>query len=219
MKTENDAPERQVPNLLHPSSFILHPSSFPARGLMQIEEYRTQLVAFSTDLNREHYMYFAGHKEHLDLARIYDRYSDLYKLDMIADIRRWRGEASPLFPSVAQSLDKLLAFAAGQYLEMGTKELSERIAEEEGRAQIDWQGRKIGFYESFVVLANEPDPAQRRQLARRISEVIASLNDLRAERLEKQHGLCADLGYRSYLEAHTTLRSIDYTGLAQSMEA
>lgn len=185
---------------------------------MQIEEYRTQLEAFSTDLSREHYLYFSGQKDRLELARIYDRYSDLYRAESIADLRRWQREASPLFPRTQQSLSKLLAFAVDNYLQMGTKEISEAIAEYEGQAQFDWQGKSVGFYEAFVMLANEPDPSQRRRLAQHSRDVIAQSNDRRGERLSRQHTLCAALGHSNYLDAYQSLRPVDYSSLARQME-
>ncbi|MBI1748708.1 MAG: hypothetical protein HYR55_19300 [Acidobacteria bacterium] len=180
---------------------------------MPVEEYRKQVEAFSTDLSREHYMYFSGQKDRLELACLYERYSDLYSLDAVTEIRRWRSEASPQYSAIPQSLDKLLAFAVEHHLQMATRGISEQISEYESKAQITWQGRMLGFYESFVVLANEPDPSARRQLALRAGEVISRGNDLRTERIARQREACVALGFPSYLAAYTSTRHIDYTSL------
>jgi hypothetical protein len=185
---------------------------------MRLEEYRTYLERFSEAMNREHYLYYSGQKADLRLLDIYRDYSDLFTLESIQELRNAYQEVSPLFPSQQRARKKLIAFAVDHYLQMGTKDLTQQIAQFESRATLNWQGREIGFYESHVVLSNEPDQERRRQLFRLRGEVVRQMHDLHWERIERQRELCSTLGYKSYLEAYADILGVDYAKLLRLME-
>ena len=47
----------------------------------ELDDYREQADRFLAEIDEEYYLHFAGHKDTLDLAPVYDRYTDLTSLD------------------------------------------------------------------------------------------------------------------------------------------
>src|SRR5436853_7387313 len=66
------------------------------------------------------------------------------------------------------------------------------------------------FQEVVVAVATERDRATRLALNGKRLAVIAATNDLRAERLARQHEAARSLGYESYTNLFEQLRRLDY---------
>ena len=86
----------------------------------ELTSFRQKADRFLAELLDEWYMHYAGHKDSLDIAEIYDRYPELTSLE----------NATALGASVNgdRSVRELWHFACSEYLANLTKKHAEQIA-------------------------------------------------------------------------------------------
>jgi hypothetical protein len=175
-----------------------------------LEQYRREYTEFHIAIMREHYLFGSGQKARLDLAPLYDRYSDLFSRDAIHQLKQQFDETSAHFETERASLGHLLQFAVEEFLDDAAKELTEEVNAYEAAATIEMAGRTMTFQEAFVAIATERERATRLTLDGKRLAVIAATNDLRAERLTRQHEAARSLGYESYTKVIEQVRRLDY---------
>jgi cytidylate kinase len=175
-----------------------------------LDQYRRDYAEFNAAVMREHYLFGSGQKATLELARIYERFSDLFSCDAIEKLKQQLDETSAHFETERASLRHLLNFAVAEFLEDAVKELTEAISASEAAAVVELAGCTMTFQEALVALATEHDRATRQAIDNKRLAVIAAANDLRAERLLKLHEAARSLGYENYTKLFEQLRQLDY---------
>jgi oligoendopeptidase F len=184
-----------------------------------LDLYRRDYADFHAAAMREYYLFLSGQKTTLELARIYDRYSDLFSTDAISRLKQTLEETSEHYETEKEGARRLLAFATEQFMEASVKELTEQISEYEAAATVECAGRRMTFQDTSVAIATEPDRRARLAIYKERLAVIASSNDLRAERLARLHQTAASLGYANYRGLYEGLRRVDYDSVAREAEA
>jgi hypothetical protein len=180
---------------------------------MDLDAYRRSAETFLIDLTGEHYRHYAGLKQTYEIEPIYDRHGELFTAEAIESLREL-GAAAPGHSDEQRRLRMLLDFAVEGYLGEATKALETELAEREAGLAIELDDRRIGFRESSVVQANEPDAALRAAIERARNELTESeLGSLYRELLERQHACTAALGWDSYSEMCAECKAIDLGGL------
>jgi hypothetical protein len=180
---------------------------------MDVNAYRQSAEAFLTDLTREYYVHYAGLKEAYEIEPIYERHEDLFTAGAIESLREQRDDTDP-GSDESRRLRMLLDFAVEGHLGEATKELETQLAEREAALTIDLRDRQMGFRESSVVQANEPDAEVRAAIEWTRNELTESeLGALYRELLERQHHCTAALGWSSYSEMCAECKSIDLAAL------
>ncbi|HKV42251.1 MAG TPA: hypothetical protein VJX67_23815 [Blastocatellia bacterium] len=152
-----------------------------------IEEYRQEYARFNSELTREFYLYHSGLKADFRLDEVYGRYRNLFDQESAARLRLELHSTPEHYETGRAALRHLLTFATNQFLESGVGQLTEAISQFENRASLEWQGRNLTFQDVVVAIATETDRAYRGRLYDWRTQVIASSNDLRKERLAKLH--------------------------------
>lgn len=183
-----------------------------------LDEYRRDYTDFNTACLREQYLFHSGQKAGLEIAHIYDRYSDLFSLDSITRLKQNLKDTPEHFETERASLNRLLAFAVEQFLENSIKELTESISEYEAAAAIELMGREMTFHDSAAALTIDQDRPSRLAIYKKRLSVIDASNNLRAERLTRLHTAARSLGYESYTSLFEKLRRLDYRALARESE-
>ena len=79
-----------------------------------LEDYRSDLIGFSTAWMREQYLFLSGQKNGLEIAPIYERYSDLFTLDSITRLRHALEEVPEHFGTERAAIRRLLLFEIGR---------------------------------------------------------------------------------------------------------
>jgi hypothetical protein len=125
-------------------------------GSGELDAYREEADRFVAALDEEFYLHFAGRKETLELAPLYDRFSDLSTLDACERL----GAAA----AADDRLTELWRFACEGYLANLTREQAERLAGLEAALTAEVDGEAIGYRELRPRMANEPDRATRARL-------------------------------------------------------
>ena len=158
-----------------------------SNGAPMLEEYRRDYASFNTSLNRECYLFQSGLKSRLELGPIYERYSGLYGLDSICQLKRLHKECPPDSELERSSLHRLLAFAVEQFIAYSVRGLTEEISQYEARATIEWSANKLTFHDASVAINTEADRDLRRGLYDQRAGVIEASNDLRLRRIRGMH--------------------------------
>src|SRR5262249_19037661 len=152
--------------------------------------------------------------ETLQIAQIYEKYSDLFERSTIERLVNEFEQTPAHFENARRSLQNLQIFSIEQYLEDSVKRLTEEINDCESSATIEWNGHSMTFHDSAVALASEPDRTRRQAIHAKREAIIRNSNDLREERIAKLHEAARLLGRSGYKALYESLRRIDYSKLA-----
>ena len=76
-----------------------------------LDQYRRDYAEFNAAVLREHYLFGSGQKATLELAHLYERFSDLFSRDAIDKLQQQLDETSAHFESGRASLRHLLNVA------------------------------------------------------------------------------------------------------------
>jgi hypothetical protein len=162
---------------------------------MDLEAYRQRAERFTAELTLEYYRHYAGHQEALGIEAIYDRHADLFERGAIEALRERAAQAA----GEDRRLRALLDFAVEGCLGRETRAQDAELARREASIELEVDGGRLGFRESSVVQANEPDAGRRAAIeAARLAATVERLNPLRAEALSAHHRLARELGWPSY---------------------
>jgi hypothetical protein len=139
-----------------------------------LERFRDRADRFIAELDEEFYLHYAGHKERLELAPIYERYSELTQLQ--------QAQALGQTANGDRGIRELWRFAAEGYLSELTREQAEKIADLEASLEATVDGETIPFRMLRPAMANEADRDKRERIDRvRVELTEEHLNPLHAE--------------------------------------
>jgi hypothetical protein len=175
-------------------------------------EYTEEFDRFKEAYVREWYLYDSGRRPTLELEPVFDRYDYLFRTEEIAELRVAAEEA--FFERERKALRYLRAAAVEYHLDGVVRPLTEEIAAHAARASVPWNGREVPFHATRDVLASEPRPDARHELAARRARIFEETNDLRAERLEGLHDAATTLGVSDYLALRSETTGLDYGAIA-----
>jgi hypothetical protein len=186
---------------------------------MDLEAYREQAEEFLSELTREYYRHYAGLKDEFEIESIYVKHSALFTRAEVEELRE-QAAAPPPGTDERRRRRLLLDFAVDGHLGQATKSLDAELARREAELSIEFGGERIGFRESAMTQANEPDAARRAEIEEaRLSLTEAELTPLHREVLEHHHGLAQTLGYPSYRDMCSALQGLDFDALHRQTEA
>jgi oligoendopeptidase F len=161
----------------------------------ELDGLRERADRFIAELDEEYYQHFAGLKETLDLAPIYERYSDLTTLDTANRI----GAAV----NGDKRLTELWRFGCENYLGALTREHSEKVAQLEATLEAEIDGEQVPFRMLRPVLGNTEDRDQRREIDRiRTSMTEEHLNPVYLDAFHVHRNGLSELGEPSYIELY-----------------
>jgi hypothetical protein len=136
-----------------------------ARPAADLEAYREEAERFVSALDEEFYLHFAGHKDELNLAPIYERHADLATLEACERLRTAAEDGS-------RGAVELWRFACERRLEAVARAEIEEIARLEASLSTDVDGEPIGYRLLVPAIGNEPDRARRERLERARTELL-----------------------------------------------
>jgi hypothetical protein len=186
---------------------------------MDLEAYRESAEEFVAELTAEYYRHYAGLKEDFEIEAIYVRHDRLFTRAAVEDLREQAAMPGP-GTDERRRRRMLLDFAVEGHLGQATKSLDAELARREAELSIELDGERIGYRESSVRQANEPDAARRAEIEEaRLTLTEEELNPLHREVLGRQHELAQELGYPSYRDMCAALQGVDFEALHRQTEA
>jgi hypothetical protein len=160
-----------------------------------LDAYRDQADRFIAAIDEEFYLHFAGHKETLDVAPIYERYAELTTIEQAERLAATAAERT--------ELTELWRFACEGYLGALTREQAERVANLEASLTAEIDGKTIGFRELRPAIANEPERERRARLeAARVELTEEHLLPLYRDAAEERREATVRLGALTYRELY-----------------
>jgi len=167
----------------------------PPPSSIDLDRFRERADRFIAELDEEYYRHYAGLKDTLDLAAIYERYSDLTDLEQANAL----GEMA----DGDWGIRELWRFASEGYLGELTREQSEKVAELEASLEAEVDGEKVPFRMLRPTIANEPDRDKRERLDRTRVELTAEhINPLYLEGVDVVRRAVGELGAPDYTELY-----------------
>jgi hypothetical protein len=180
---------------------------------VDLTAYRRDAETFVAELMREHYRHYSGLKDDYEIEPIYDRHRDLFGADAV-DALRGLATAAPAGGDERRGLTMLLDFAVEGHLGEATKAVEAELARREAELTVPLGNREIGFRESSVVQANEPDADVRAEIEHaRLELTERELGGLYRELIEHQHDCARRLGWSSYSAMCSECKAVDYEAL------
>ena len=185
---------------------------------MDLDSYRAEAESFTAELGLEYYRHFAGLQDDFAIEAVYDRHPGLFSREPVDELRALAAAAPP--GDERRRLRALAQFCVEGHLGQATKAIDGELARREAELQIDAGSDRIGFRESAVVQANEPDADRRAEIeAGRLKATEEHLNPLQREALEQSHALARELGWNSYRAMCEELKGIDLAALERQTAA
>lgn len=154
-----------------------------------LDEYRDEADRFTAELMEEYYLHFAGLKDRLELAPIYERHAELTSLEWCHRLGEEAAAAGP-----RSGLSELWRFACEGFLGNLAREQEERIAELETTLVATVDGESIGYRLLRPRIANEPDRERREALERARTGLVEEMNPVYVEALERVQEGVRELG-------------------------
>lgn len=171
-----------------------------------------------SQLTREYYRHYAGLKDSYEIEPIYEQHRELFTGGAVEWLRDLAG--APAREEDRRRLTMLVDFALQGYVGEATKSVESELARREAELSIEVDGQRLGFRESSVVQANEPDAARRAAIeSARVRALDEHLGSLHREQTDRQHQCAADLGWGSYREMCEQSKLIDLDGLHDQTES
>jgi hypothetical protein len=185
---------------------------------MDLDSYRAEAEGFTAELGLEYYRHFAGLQDDFAIEAVYDRHPALFSREAVDELRALAVRAPG--GDERRRLRALSQFCVEGHLGQATKAIDGELARREAELQIDVGADRIGFRESAVVQANEPDADRRAEIeAARLAATGEHLNPLAREALEQSHALARELGWDSYRAMCEELKGIDLAALERQTAA
>jgi hypothetical protein len=186
---------------------------------MNLDAYRAAAEAFVADHTREYYRHFAGLQDELGIEAVFARHEALFTRAAVEELRSAVVEG-PAGGDEARRRRYLLDFAVDGLLGRATRTQEAELAKREAELSLEVEGERVGFRESAIEQANEPDGDRREGIeTARLAAIEEHLNPLHAEALEIQHALSRELGWPSYSEMCAECKGIDLAALARETAA
>jgi hypothetical protein len=182
---------------------------------MDFDDYRRRAETFLSELTAEHYRHYAGLQDTYEIEPIYARHRELFTRPVVETLRDRRAAAADGSED-RRRLTMLLDFAVEGYLGEATKTVEAGLAQREAELSFELDDRRLGYRESLVVQANEPDAGVREAIEHaRLELTERELGPLHRDQIGRLHEAAAELGWSSYSEMCAETKSIDLVGLHQ----
>jgi len=184
---------------------------------LDLDSYARESERFVSEMDREYYLHFAGHKEEFEIEEIYERHAGLFDREVV---ERLRERVSSNGGEETRRARYLLELAVGGLLGRETKREETELAEREAALELEVGGERLPYRQSAVTQANEADPERRSAIEEARLDVLESeLNPLHLRALERAHELARELGWSSYREMYGDLKQIDLAALERQTSA
>jgi hypothetical protein len=166
---------------------------------MNISEYRDHFASFNSSLELARYDYHVGLTSASNNHKIFDRYSDLFRLESISELKAHLELTSSDFGTEIRGLQKLLSAAQVQHVQLQVRELAAELVRCESATSIQWRGEQLSTEDVTARLVRESKP-QRVELGARWLDSISACDELRLSHRASVNEAARSLGFESYCE-------------------
>jgi len=183
---------------------------------LTVERLRRDLESFESELMEEFYSNYAGLKDDMSTAAIYEKYGHLFSEEAVGVVREAVESAEGSEDS--RWLRYLRSFSTTGYMENLVRHLTDKATTFEAQSVVQCDGEGVPYRMVPVRLRNESDPSKRKALFEAKLVETEKLNSLLLERMNGLHDLSKNLGFKSYCDLFSSLKGVDYRALETEME-
>ncbi len=160
---------------------------------MNTGEYRSEYAAFCAALAQSDDESFRGVEAASRRREMRERFADLWTRTAVGE--REQAATTPHAPSETEqsALNSLLELARAGFVAERTREVAEELRHCETAASFAWRDGQLSVAEAPARIADEPDPAHRRELAARWFDALSPCDDLRAALVAARHDARCEL--------------------------
>lgn len=185
---------------------------------LTIERLRKDVEPFQSELMEEFYSNYAGLKEELSTAAVYERHGILFSQEAVRAVEEAAQNAKAEGSEDLRWLRYLRSFSTNGYIDNLVKHLTDKALTFEAQSVVQCDGQAVPYRMVPVRLRNEPDAEKRRRLFEGKLAETEKLNALLLERMDGLHRLSRDLGFKNYCDLCSSLKGIDYRALEAEVE-
>jgi hypothetical protein len=167
--------------------------------------YEQEAEQFLAERAEETYRCFAGLRDRLAVAEIYERHASLFARSSIDALHTLTDGGGP----EAARDRALLAFATDGFVDHGVATLTDAIATAEATAVVIWRGEEIPYRALRIRISEIDGRAERNALYASYLEAEEAINPRRQERIEQIGAWARQLGYADYVELVAVTRGYD----------
>jgi len=190
-------------------------TSVEEKTMINLDKIRADVENFSSEMNLEYFLNYAGLKDELNVSAIYEKYSRLFDKKLITEITKQRKRATG---EDERRLRYLQAFSVESYLGMVVKELTDKAETMQTKGTVKVDGEKLAFRLAQTKMINEPDREKRGNLYHARNKFIDKINVPLLERMRKLHAATEGFGYKNYMTLFKDVKEIDFPALAKIMQ-
>lgn len=138
---------------------------------------------------------------------LYKAYQHLFTKENIQLVKE--AEQKEKDPDEKKALTYLRLYLLSEYISKQVASLYDQLENKQAEAKVKVNGKEIPFRQIAVLISNEKDQSQRRQLYTAQDGFLDSLNVIYKAMEDFYHSQAKELGYSSYNEFAEDLKSID----------
>jgi hypothetical protein len=165
---------------------------------MNASECRRQYRNYRFALARARYDFYKGAASQMRRDEINNRYSDLWRRESIDEITLQRDKTPANFTTERAALERLAGALRLGFCGAQTRAVETELANCEASAQATWHSEKITVKNALARLSENLSGSERRELAARFNDAVASCHDLRAELINERRGAARKLGFENF---------------------
>lgn len=184
---------------------------------LTVERLRRDLEPFQNELMEEFYSNYAGLKDDMSTAAIYDKFGHMFSEEAVRAVRDAAEDPAGDGAEDLRWTKYLRQFSTNGYIDNIVKDLNDKVLTLEAQSSVECDGETVPYRMIPVRLANEADPSKRKRLFEAKLVETDKLNTLLFERMEKLHGLSKNLGFKNYCDLCSSLKGVDYLALEEEV--
>jgi len=184
-------------------------------GNFDLEKLRSGVHQFLKEIEERFYLNWVGLLDDINLIEIYERYSDLFTMEQIEDVKA----LVPRDDEEKRLYKRLLSLLIITYAEKETNELIEKRLKLEATSSFEIDGKVIPYRSAGPMMANEPDRSLRIKMHEKMIELKEEkITPIREKFTEIYFELPHKLGFKNYIELCSYMQERDFYRFADMME-
>ena len=174
---------------------------------------RRDAEEFIAELMKEYYVHMSGQKDTLEIGPIYEKYANLFSLELAHKTRDMMKGTSGLELTGARNF---YSFTISEYISNETKRMTEELMNHQSTLKIKVDGEEVSYHGIIPKLRNEGDRDKRKEMYEKWMGLESTeLNPLRLDIWGREFEIIEGEGYLGYVPFVQTLTALNYKELAR----
>jgi hypothetical protein len=183
---------------------------------MDYKDVISRVEAFDIETAREGLAHSVGKKDELEIAKIYDKYQDLFSLKTIKWARTHLELAKT--PEEKRRATYLLDFAIGGYTGNKLKHLIDEESTYESKASIKFDGKDVPYRQVSTLIQNENVRTKRKELVKLVRPIKKTLTRYEKKAMSVDKKLLLKLSGEDYVTYYSKHKNVDFDRLAEMLK-